>query len=77
MRVDNLPSSQLLLRAREAAALAGVSLRTWRSWDAAGRVPAPVRIGRTTRWRRHELQQWVVAGCPGRHVWAQAAAEKE
>lgn len=30
----------------------------------AGRLPAPVRIGRSVRWRHAEVAAWVAAGCP-------------
>ncbi len=59
----------LLLQAAEAAALCGKSLRTWRSWDAGGLIPRPVRIGRSTLWRSDELKAWVAAGCPRRKEW--------
>jgi predicted DNA-binding transcriptional regulator AlpA len=54
----------LLLSAKEAAAICGKSPRTWRSWDAAGWIPRPVRIGRSTLWRADELRDWVRSGCP-------------
>lgn len=63
------PESGLLLRARDAAATCGVSVATWWRWDAAGRCPAPVRIGSSVRWRRSELEAWVAAGCPDRLEW--------
>lgn len=59
----------LLVTARTAASLCGKSLRTWRTWDAAGWVPRPIRIGRSTLWRADELQAWVAAGCPRREQW--------
>ena len=59
----------LLVSARRAATLCGKSLRTWRTWDAAGWVPRPVRIGRSTLWRVDELRAWVAAGCPRRERW--------
>ena len=62
-------STPLLLRAEDAAALCNVSLRTWRSWDTGGKIPSPVRIGRSTFWRPGELHDWVDAGCPERHLW--------
>ena len=62
-------SSPLLLTARQAAAMCGKSLRTWRTWDAAGWIPRPVRIGRSTLWRAEELRDWVTAGCPRRAAW--------
>jgi predicted DNA-binding transcriptional regulator AlpA len=54
--------SQLLLTAKQAAPMCGKSLRTWRTWDAAGWIPRPVRIGRSTLWRADELREWVAAG---------------
>jgi predicted DNA-binding transcriptional regulator AlpA len=63
------PQSPLLLTAREAATLCGKSLRTWRSWDAAGVIPRPVRIRRCTLWRADELRRWIAAGCPNRQQW--------
>lgn len=62
-------STALLLTARTAAALCGKSLRTWRTWDSAGWIPRPVRIGRSTLWRRSELDAWIGAGCPRREEW--------
>jgi predicted DNA-binding transcriptional regulator AlpA len=59
-------ASPLLLDAHHAAAVCGTSARTWRAWDVAGKIPAPVRIGRRTFWRLEELQSWVAAGCPDR-----------
>jgi len=59
----------LLVSARTAAAMCSKSLRTWRTWDAAGWIPRPVRIGRSTLWRVDELQQWVSADCPRREEW--------
>lgn len=62
-------SPLLLASARVAAELCGKSLRTWRMWDAAGWIPRPVRIGRSTLWRVDELRAWVAAACPRREAW--------
>ena len=59
----------LLLRTADAAAICGVAERTWRSWHATGKVPMPVRIGRTPLWAYAELQRWAAAGCPDRLSW--------
>ncbi len=59
----------LLIPGSQAAALCGRSVRTWRSWHAAGLVPRPLRIGRSLMWRRDELRAWVAAGCPRRSEW--------
>ena len=67
--VESRPVEGLLLKAPAAAVLCSVSLRTWRAWDAAGRIPLPVRVGRATFWRADELRAWVAAGCPDRETW--------
>jgi len=59
----------VLLTLAEAASLCRTSPRTWRSWDAAGRVPRAIRIGRTKLWRAAELTAWIAAGCPRRAHW--------
>lgn len=62
-------SPPLLLTAVEAATACRTSVRTWRTWDAAGRVPRPINIGRAKLWRPLELVDWVAAGCPPRAQW--------
>jgi len=62
----------LLLNASQAAAMCGVSRRTWWALHAAGKTPPPVRLGRRTLWRAAGpggLEAWVAAGCPGRDRW--------
>ena len=34
--------------------------------DAAGRLPAAVRIGGSKRWRYADIVEWVALGCPRR-----------
>lgn len=65
---SDTPTS-LLITARAAAELCGKSLRTWRTWDAAGSIPRSVRIGRSRLWRVDELRAWIEAGCPNRRDW--------
>jgi len=60
---------RILLRASEAAALCGCSLRTWRTWDLLGYTPQPVHIGRSVFWKHKELINWIDAGCPRRDDW--------
>ena len=65
---DDEPQS-LQVTAKQSAQICGKSLRTWRTWDAAGLIPQPVRIGRSTLWRLEELRDWIQAGCPRREEW--------
>jgi len=62
--------SPLLLSARDLAAMLRLGLRTIRSMDAAGRLPSPIRIGGSVRWRSEEIRAWLDAGCPDRETWA-------
>ena len=59
----------LLLTADAAARLCSTSLRVWRQWDAAGKIPQAIRIGRRPLWRLDELKAWIAAGCPNRITW--------
>jgi predicted DNA-binding transcriptional regulator AlpA len=74
-RPVNLPAAAsaakeaLLIAARQASAMCAVSLATWWRWDAAGRMPAGVKIGGTKRWRADELRSWISSGCPDRAHW--------
>jgi excisionase family DNA binding protein len=56
--------TKTLLNADEVAAMLGISERTlWRLLSA-GKVPEPVRFGRSTRWRLADVKDWIEEGCP-------------
>ena len=59
----------LLATARDLAAMLRLSLRTIRAMDRAGKLPKPLRIGRSIRWRYDELCDWIAAGAPCRQMW--------
>lgn len=67
--VATVESSPPLLSAREAASLCGLGLSTWWRYLSSGKIPAPVRIGGSVRWRRNELHAWMAANCPPREKW--------
>jgi excisionase family DNA binding protein len=48
-----------LLRAHEVADRLDVCVRTVWAWTAAGKLPAPFRQGRITRWRKSEIDEYV------------------
>jgi excisionase family DNA binding protein len=60
----------LLLRDTEAAALLGIGRSTLRRLLCAGKVPPPIHLGRSCRWRRAELLAWLEAGAPDARMWA-------
>lgn len=51
-------SATLLLTAKEAAALLGVSTRTLWRLSASGDLPC-VHVGKATRWRRSDVEKYV------------------
>lgn len=55
--------------ARRLARLLGCGLRTVRTWDAAGKLPAPIRLGGRVVWRLDEIRAWLRAGAPKREQW--------
>jgi predicted DNA-binding transcriptional regulator AlpA len=40
----------------------------WRDLSA-GKLPAPIKLGKLTKWRVAEIRDWVAAGCPDRVTW--------
>lgn len=55
---------QRLLSIGAVAEKLDVSPRAVSKWAAAGRLPAPVRIGRTVRWRASDIDRFMALGCP-------------
>ena len=54
----------LLIDSRQVGELLNLSARTvWRLLSA-GKLPQPVRIGRSVRWSREKLEAWIAEGCP-------------
>lgn len=58
-----------LIRADHAARLCGVSRVTWLRWRSAGKIPDPIRIGRTVLWSKTDIVRWIAARCPDASTW--------
>ncbi len=63
-----IPNS-LALADHEVATMLGCSRSHWRNLHRLGMTPASVNIGRSTKWRRDEVIDWLNADCPPRHRW--------
>lgn len=59
----------ITVRAKELAKMLNVSLVTIRRADAAGKLPAPCRIGGCVLWDVAEVKRWIEAGSPDRATW--------
>lgn len=60
------PPLPLLIDIKCLAVLLNRSVASLERDQAAGRLPAPVRIGSSKKWRRADIEVWVAAGCPAR-----------
>lgn len=80
LRAADLPSAAeqpLAVDARRLASLLSVGVRTVRTWDAAGKLPAPIRVGGSVRWGVDEIRAWLDAGAPDRETWARIRAARQ
>ena len=55
-----------LLSVKQASEKLAVSVRKVWAMYSTGQMPAPVRMGRSVRWRESDLNEWVRLGCPAR-----------
>lgn len=62
-------SERWLLPAAEVAKLLDISERHLWGLHKDGSLPAPVRLGRSVRWRAEDLRAWLAAGSPSRADW--------
>ncbi len=57
---------QKLLNAETVAEILSLSKRTIFRLDSSGKIPAPIRINGSVRWRESDIQRWVSLGCVDR-----------
>jgi predicted DNA-binding transcriptional regulator AlpA len=67
----------LLIPDTVAARLAGVSRATWWRLHAAAKTPVAVKLGRSVRWDRAEIERWISAKCPSRVTWEAMEAQRQ
>lgn len=61
-------ASPLAVDAKQLAKQLGLSVRTIRTMDAAGKLPRPVKLnGHSVRWVVSEIESWLAAGAPNRN----------
>ena len=58
--------NEALITVAQVADATGFSVRSVWRLIAEGRTPAPVRIGRTIRFRVADIERWIQAKCPPR-----------
>jgi len=65
-------SACMAVPASEVAKILGISVRHVWALLAQGRLPRPVRLGRSVRWNVEELRAWLAAGAPDAEMWQQS-----
>jgi predicted DNA-binding transcriptional regulator AlpA len=60
----------LLIDARIAAGLCGISERSWRRLEHLGQIgPERIELGRSVKYRTAEVRAWIACGCKPREEW--------
>lgn len=71
-------AEKILLKAEEAAESLSVSLKHFHNMQRSGRLgPDEIRLGKSVRWSRDELQEWANEGAPPREKWQQIKATRK
>lgn len=68
-RTGPTQSHPLLVDIKELARQLSRSVASIQRDDDAGRIPSPIMIGGSKRWRLNEIRAWVRSGCPDRTAW--------
>ncbi len=61
-----LETPQLLLTAKQVAALLGISWRTVYRLNDSGKMPKAVKVSGATRWNKKAILRWIELDCPNR-----------
>ena len=54
----------MLISANDAAKLIGMGVGTIRRLTDSGKMPGVVRIARTVRYKKSDVERWIQDGCP-------------
>lgn len=60
----NSPVTCQTLTASQAAKFTGIGVRSWWRFVSSGRAPKPIYIGRSARWLKSAVSEWLQQGCP-------------
>lgn len=64
--MNNTVYTERLLSAKTLGEMLSLSKRQVFRLNSSGKVPAPVRIGGSVRWRQNDIEQWISLDCPER-----------
>lgn len=62
--MSTISTESILVTADELGSMLKISTRTLWRMRSAGKLPQPIRVGGSIRWRASDIEAWVTAGCP-------------
>ena len=60
--------SEKLLKSGALAQILNLSKRTVHRLNCTGKIPCPVKINGSIRWRQSDIDLWIELGCPDREA---------
>ena len=60
--------AEKLVTAKDIGEILCLSKRQIWRLNVSGKIPAPVRIGGSVRWRSSDIERWISLGCPDRRT---------
>ena len=60
--------SIILLKVEMVAQILNLSKRTIHRLNCTGKIPCPVKISGSIRWRKSDIDIWIELGCPDRET---------
>ncbi|NLX22442.1 MAG: AlpA family phage regulatory protein [Phycisphaerae bacterium] len=67
---------ELMVTRSQLAEGLGISQRHLDRLEETGKLPCPIRLGRSVRWRTADIELWVDEGCPCRREFEAIQAER-
>jgi len=68
MEAKSAKKQNQLLTAKQLGVLLSLSTRQVFRLNSCGKIPAPVRIVGSVRWRSSDIDHWINLGCPDRRT---------
>jgi len=62
--MNEIKINEQLLTAKSLAGIMSTSVRSIWRYRSSGHLPETVKIAGAIRWRRSDIEQWIMMGCP-------------
>lgn len=75
-RMNDLEVKDKLLSVKVVAQILSLSSRSVHRLNTSGRIPKPVKINGAVRWRKSDIEQWMLWVCPDRKTFEARKGDK-